>query len=668
MRNGRADFSALRRKSEEVPPKGENMRKTRNLTGYIAAVLAVLIVLCFSMALAVPATAKAAGDTETGSYAKAKLDKSGRAEIDMVIQKDRLPGYLGDFDDFSTFVKESVKILINNSADSDTLDLKYIREEGTAYKVGIGTRRLSARLTSAWNWFAWDKFSAYASATSSTYTELADIADGYLVKSVMKVKGSLPIGQYKMIKNPDVKILPVEVSSGKTVGVEEFAEAASAASGKEYFGLFRLAGVGFLDKIVLEVPGRITYTSSHGMKVVGKNKIEITSFRTTANVVGYDYVTDESGKIVYEDGKPLKKEVIERAEIDYMLGYFAYKNFPNYILIGCLAGLGVALAALFVFALATGRVKNFFRGEKFAKMKRHKMIYFMLIPSAILVVTFCYVPMFGVFIAFKDFTLTDGFAGSEWVGLKYFRHIVTGADENVFLVFRNTIYISLIRVATNFPAILIFALMINEVHSGKAKSVIRTISYLPNFISWIAVGGMALSIFAMDGGLLNRIISLFKGQAYVKDWYSENTTVWWIFLSLSSMWKSLGWGTIIYMSALGCINSELYDACSIDGGGRFRKIITVTIPGIANVIMLQLIMDAGNLIRDNYEQVLALTNGSQYLSNSTYIVGSMAYSAVMGGSGYAMATAFGLIQGMIGLVLVIVTNNIAKKTDNEGVL
>ena len=210
--------------------------------------------------------------------------------------------------------------------------------------------------------------------------------------------------------------------------------------------------------------------------------------------------------------------------------------------------------------------------------------------------------------------------------------------------------------------------MINEISSGKAKSVVRTVSYLPNFISWIAVGGMALSIFSMNGGLLNKVISAIKGEAFVKDWYSENTTIWWIFLAFSSMWKSLGWGTIIYMSALGCINSELYDACSIDGGGRFRKIITVTIPGIANVIMLQLIMDAGNLIRDNYEQVLALTNGSQYLNDSTYIVGSMAYSAVMGGSGYAMATAFGLIQGAIGLVLVILTNGIAKKTDNEGVL
>ena len=628
----------------------------------------MLIVFGFSAVFSAPKTAKADGETTAQSYANAKLDKSGRVELDMVIKKDRLPTYLGDFDDFSAYVKESVKILINNSADNDTLEIRYIEEDGDAYKVGIKSRRLSSRLTSAWNWFAWDKFSAYANPTSASYAEISDIADGYLVKSVMKVKGSLPIGQYKLLQNSAVSILPVEVASGKTLTPEEFADVASSAPSNEHFGLFRLAGAGFLDKIVLELPGKVTYTSSLGVKAIGEKTIEITSFKTSAQVVGYDYVLDENGKITYEDGKPVKKDQIERTEIDYMLGYFAYTDDPNYVLIGCLAGLGVILAGLLVFGFATGRIKKFFHGKTFAKINRHKMIYLMLIPSAILVITFCYVPMFGVFIAFKDFTLTDGFLGSEWVGLKYFKHIVTGVDENVFLVFRNTIYIALIRVATNFPAILIFALMINEVQSAKAKSVIRTISYLPNFISWIAVGGMALSIFSMDGGLLNKLISLVKGQEYVKDWYSENTSIWWLFLALSSMWKSLGWGTIIYMSALGCINSELYDACSIDGGGRFRQIITVTIPGIANVIMLQLIMDAGNLIRDNYEQVLALTNGSQYLNDSTYIVGSMAYSAVMGGSGYSMATAFGLIQGMIGLVLVIITNGIAKKTDNEGVL
>jgi putative aldouronate transport system permease protein len=313
------------------------------------------------------------------------------------------------------------------------------------------------------------------------------------------------------------------------------------------------------------------------------------------------------------------------------------------------------------------RRKNYAAKSPFARIMKHKLLYLMLIPSLILVITFCYVPMFGVVIAFKDYNLYDGFAGSEWVGLKYFKYIFQGTDPNIFLVFRNTIYISLIRVATNFPAILIFALMINEIGSKKLKGITRTIAYLPSFISWIAVGGMMVALLSVEEGGLNAFLSLVQGKEVKINWYAQDQ-YWWAILALSSMWKSLGWGTIVYMSALGCINSELYDACKIDGGGRFRMILSVTIPGIMNVIMLQLIMDAGNLIRDNYEQILAMTNGSTALSETTYVVGAMSYSSIMSGSGYSQATAFSLVQGVIGLVLVLLTNKIAKKTDNEGVV
>lgn len=313
------------------------------------------------------------------------------------------------------------------------------------------------------------------------------------------------------------------------------------------------------------------------------------------------------------------------------------------------------------------RRKNLRLKSPFAKIAKHKLLYLMLVPSLILVIMFCYVPMFGVVIAFKDYNLIDGFAGSEWVGLKYFKYIFRGEDPAIFLVFRNTIYISLIRVATNFPAILIFALMINEIKSERLKGITRTISYLPSFISWIAVGGMMVALFSVDEGALNAMLSGLLGHKVQINWYAENQ-YWWMILALSSMWKSLGWGTIVYMSALGCINSELYDACRIDGGGRFRMILSVTVPGIMNVIMLQLIMDAANLVRDNYEQILAMTQGSTALTESTYVVGAMAYSSIMGGSGFSQATAFSLIQGVIGLVLVLLTNKIAKKTDNEGVM
>ena len=139
-------------------------------------------------------------------------------------------------------------------------------------------------------------------------------------------------------------------------------------------------------------------------------------------------------------------------------------------------------------------------------------------------------------------------------------------------------------------------------------------------------------------------------------------------MTISSLWKGMGWSTLIYISSIGSIDAELYDACTIDGGGRFRQMVSVTLPGIMNVIMLQLILDLGSIMNDNYDQIMAMINSSQSLNSTTEVVGSLEYDAIVNGSQYSKATAYALIRGIIGLSLVLVANNIAKKTDNEGVL
>ena len=194
--------------------------------------------------------------------------------------------------------------------------------------------------------------------------------------------------------------------------------------------------------------------------------------------------------------------------------------------------------------------------------------------------------------------------------------------------------------------------------------MIQTISYIPNFISWIAVGGMAFNLLG-ENGALNAMLIKLLGHSF--DFYGE-PSYWWGILAASSLWKGMGWGTLIYMSALGGISDELYDACTIDGGGRFRQAITVTIPGVMNVIMLQLILDISSIMGDNYEQIIAMTRSLDILNSTTNVVGTLAYSSVLGGGGFSTATACGLIQGVIGLILVIFTNRIVKKTDNEGIL
>ncbi|MBQ8323330.1 MAG: sugar ABC transporter permease [Clostridia bacterium] len=310
-------------------------------------------------------------------------------------------------------------------------------------------------------------------------------------------------------------------------------------------------------------------------------------------------------------------------------------------------------------------MKEVAKGKTCTTIKRHWGLYLMLLPAFVLVAIFCYAPMFGIVIAFEDFTLAKGIFESEFVGMKNFKQIFFADTLGTYRVFRNTIYISIIRIATNFPVILLFTLLVNEIGNRKAKSLVQTISYIPHFVSWIAVGGMAYNLLSVDGGLLNQILGWFGVEPIV--WYSEND-YWWAILAISSLWKGMGWATLIYISALGSIDAELYDACEIDGGGRIRKALSVTLPGLMNVIALQLILDVGSIMGDNYIQIMAMTNSSQSLSESTSVVGSLTFKALTGAGGYSKASAYGLIQSVIGMGLVLLTNRIISKTDSEGVL
>lgn len=301
----------------------------------------------------------------------------------------------------------------------------------------------------------------------------------------------------------------------------------------------------------------------------------------------------------------------------------------------------------------------------FKSIKKHKLLYLMVLPAFIFTAIFCYGPMFGVVVAFMDYRLEEGVFGSEFIGFKTFYDILINPKTASYLEFRNTIFISLIRIATNFPIILIFTLLLNEIKRKRSKGIIQAISYIPFFISWISVGGMAFNLFSYDDGIFNKLL-----EAIGKDpihWYNEPKYWWWI-LSLSSLWKGMGWATLIYISGLGTIDPELYDACKIDGGGRFRQMITVTLPGLLNVIVLQLILDVGGIMSDNYDMILAMINGSQSLNEVTRVVGTLEFDAITNGSQYSKATAYSLIRGLIGMILVLLANKVAKKTESEGIL
>ena len=181
----------------------------------------------------------------------------------------------------------------------------------------------------------------------------------------------------------------------------------------------------------------------------------------------------------------------------------------------------------------------------------------------------------------------------------------------------------------------------------------------------MALGGLANNLFTQDGGVLNKLL-VSLGASEIS-WYNE-PRYWWAILSISSLWKGMGWSTLIYMSAMGSINDELYEACTIDGGGRFRRMITVTLPGISNVITLQILLDVASLVRDDADQILAMTNSSPALDRTTSVIGTSILKSITSGSGYSGSTALGIVQGLVGLMLVLIMNRIVKKTDNEGLI
>ncbi len=320
-------------------------------------------------------------------------------------------------------------------------------------------------------------------------------------------------------------------------------------------------------------------------------------------------------------------------------------------------------------AVAVG-ASAFFHGKTWKKIVKNRMLYLFLIPALILVAIFYYGPMFGLLMSFQDYTLKEGVLGSEWVGFKWFIQSFTDSSSLVLAYepIKNTLYISFIKILTNFPIILIYTLLLNEVKNRRLKGAVQTVSYIPYFISWVAVGGMAFNLFNIDDGFINKLLVKIGGESAAINWY-ESPDYWWVILAFSALWKNMGWSTLIYMSNLGSIDSELYDACMIDGGGKFRQAITVTLPGLMHVILLQLTLDISGIMKDNADQILALiTSSSNSLGHMTTTIGVQEFNTLQGTANYSRVASVGLVRGLIGVVLVHLMDKVTKKTDNGGVL
>lgn len=662
----------------------------KKLFKYLAAsVFAALIFVCFS------------GFTLTGS---AKIRYSGKGTAAFSVISDAAE------QEFRQAAQDYVDGFTVRSGESDMITLEDVTKTENGYNVEVSFRRLDK--VKAMGEFFLQKTSSFVPETSETGEMIRNWEAGmFAVTETIYYKS--------VAKSVDIDVTTVAdglrlyTAGGKEIAVDELDAYAAGAGDKSTAAAFCLLDVGCVESVTVSFPADIAYYAGGDMRLVNKNTVEMRPVFIEAEITSTEgNMIPETkdigtifGYVIYEKGLSPAAicGIVASCVIlgGLLAAFFVYlvklgKNVAPFAANGAVrsvpcgakngaAGGGAAVAltsATEISAASAAQAemrtvrgvkeqsvlsrgwKKFLKGDFCTGIRQHKLLYLLLLPAFLYVLIFCYLPMFGLVIAFQDYKILDGVFGSEFIGMKTFRKIFYAQIRGSYRMFRNTIYISLIRIGTNFPLILVFTLLLNEVKNRRAKGVIQTISYIPNFISWIAVGGMAFNLLG-ENGTLNAIFVKTLGHSF--DFYGEPDYWWWI-LAASSLWKGMGWGTLIYMSALGSISDELYDACTIDGGGRFRQAFTVTIPGVMNVMMLQLILDISSIMGDNYEQIIAMTRSLDILYPTTSVVGTLAYNSVLGGGGFSIATACGLIQGVIGLILVIFTNRIVKKTDNEGIL
>ncbi|MBQ3668753.1 MAG: sugar ABC transporter permease [Clostridia bacterium] len=286
-------------------------------------------------------------------------------------------------------------------------------------------------------------------------------------------------------------------------------------------------------------------------------------------------------------------------------------------------------------------------------LSKYKYLYIMAIPMVVYYILFNYMPMYGAVIAFKDFSAGLGTWGSRYAGLKYFSLFFN--DVYFGRILRNTIEISLLDLAFGFPAPIILALLINEVRQNWFKKLVQTVSYVPHFISMMVIAGLIIDFTSRDGAI-NDLLALFgverKTMLLVPGLFKP------IYI-ISDIWQKIGWGSIVYLGALTGVDPELYEAASIDGTGRFGKIIHVTIPGILPTIIIMLILRLGSIMNVGYEKIILLYNPTIYETSD--VISSYSYRMGLQNMNYSYSTAVGLFNSVINFLLVIGANTISRK-------
>lgn len=284
----------------------------------------------------------------------------------------------------------------------------------------------------------------------------------------------------------------------------------------------------------------------------------------------------------------------------------------------------------------------------------------MFIPVILYYVVFAYAPMYGIIIAFKDYSFARGILGSDWIGFENFERIFE--SRAFFQVFWNTLIISFYKLITGFPAPILFAILLNELRCSWFKKSVQTISYLPYFLSWVVLGGLFIQLLSPSTGPISYIFKLLGKQPI----YFLGDVKWFrSVLVVTSLWKGLGWGSIIYLAALAGIDPQLYEAAMIDGAGKLKQIIYVTLPSLVPVITIMFIFAMGGIINDDFDQIFNLYNEAVYSVGD--VISTYNYRIGLISNEYGYSTAVGLFKTVISFALILFTNFVAKRYNEYGI-
>ncbi|MFA9377071.1 MAG: ABC transporter permease [Lachnotalea sp.] len=294
-------------------------------------------------------------------------------------------------------------------------------------------------------------------------------------------------------------------------------------------------------------------------------------------------------------------------------------------------------------------------------IKKDWQLYLLLLIPIAFALIFKYGSMIGLVIAFKDYKILKGFTGSEWVGLKVFKKVFAMRDFGKSV--RNTLLLNGLTLLFGFPMPIALALLLNEIKNKWFKKVTQTLLYLPYFLSFIIIGAIAYQMFGETSGIVNNIIAAHGGTRIP---FLQEDTHWLITYVAISVWQSMGWGTIIYLAAITSVSPELYEAATVDGAGRWAQCIHVTLPCIKGTIVTLLIMNLGKLMAGSFESVYALMNVATTEFTTTIPV--LVYKLGISSGKFSEATAIGLFQSVVALILVVSADFVAKRLGEEGLL